>query len=182
MEDGDVQGRVVRPMEDGDVQGRVVRPIHVFTFTMALLPYDHVYCGSVVLLLLLPWTSPSSKGHTTLPTRPCASQPFHAPLHSSKQPLSTPAWPSLPLPGPTQSPPFHCPCLHLYPGPVALLPRLLWPCCLISTSTMALLPYYHVYCGPIALLPPLLWSCCLVYFQHPFSIKKPPILPPVTGM
>ena len=123
-------------------------------------------------LTTLPWTSPSSKGHTTLPTRPCASQPFHAPLHSSKQPLSTPAWPSLPLPGPTQSPPFHCPCLHLYPGPVALLPRLLWPCCLISTSTMALLPYYHVYCGPIALLPPLLWSCCLVYFQHPFSIKK----------
>ena len=55
MGDGDVQGRVVRPMEDGDVQGRVVRPIHVFTFTMALLPYDHVYCGSVVLLLRLLW-------------------------------------------------------------------------------------------------------------------------------
>ena len=27
MEDGYVQGRVVRPMKDGDVQGRLVRPM-----------------------------------------------------------------------------------------------------------------------------------------------------------
>ena len=60
----------------------------------------------------------------------------------------------LPLPSstcPSWSPTYtECSCLHLYRGPVALIPPLLWSCCLTST-----------YCGPVTILPLLLWSCCL---------------------
>ena len=60
-------------------------------------------------------------------------------------------------PPPIASLPIQRPYLHL----ISMPPPLPWPCCLNSTSTVALLPYFHLYCGPVALLPPLLWPCCL---------------------
>ena len=112
-------------------------------------------------LTTLPWTSPSSKGHTTLPTRPCASPPFPGPLHSPKHPypsLRGRLDPYLALTSPhpsivhvSTSTLALLPYFHVYYGPVPLLLRLLWPCCLTSTSTVALLPYFHLYCGPVAL-------------------------------
>ena len=75
--------------------------------------------------------------------------------YTSTLPLSTPC--------PSRSLTYtQYPCFHLYRGPVSLLPPLLWPCCLTSTSTMALLPYFHLCRGPVALLPHLLWPCCII--------------------
>ena len=64
------------------------------------------------------------------------------------------------------------PYSNVYCGPIALLPRLLWPYSFTFTSTVVQLLYFHVYCDPITLLLPLLWLCCLVYFQKPFPIKN----------
>merc|ERR1712002_1361898 len=58
--------------------------------------------------------------------------------------VSIPTWP-YPIPTP----------------PLSMSPPLPWPCCLTSTSTMALLPYFYVYYGPVTLLPRLLWPYCL---------------------
>ena len=55
---------------------------------------------------------------------------------------------------------FSTPPIPL-PIPNTHSPPLPWPCCLTSTSTVVLLPYFQVYCDPIALLPCLLCSCCL---------------------
>ena len=63
------------------------------------------------------------------------------------------------------------PYFNVYCGPIALLPRLLWPYCFTFTSTVVQLLYFHVYWDSITLLLPLLWLCCLVYFQKPFPIK-----------
>ena len=115
-----------------------------------------------------PWASPPFPGH---PHPPRATQPFppvHVPhnpsmtlftvLNNPYSPLCGRLYPYLALPSPhpsivhvSTSTLALLPYFHVYYGPVALLIRLLWRCCLTYTSTVAQLPYFHLYCGPVAL-------------------------------